>query len=355
MVGLPFIGGSAPPALRTPVVEISFGSAGAEDWAQAVVSVAVEAGLAPAVDAAEVVVAASADAPSAVVGDTGAISLGYHDEGATVVFTGEVESVRSGILGATRIVATNGGATLSRLRVNRSYEKQKAGDVVGDLAGEAGVPTATVEDGIEFAFLVVDDRRSAYGHVADLARKSGFVAYMTPEGELTFAPLVGGQAVQSFAYGTDVLALEATEAAPVVATVTSVGEGAAGSQGADAWSWLVKDPAAVTGSAGAEAPEQLVSDASLRSADAARTAAAGLAAAAALHAADGRLLAPGAPAVIVGSTIEIAEAPGDALNGSYLVRSVQHRFLRGEGFTTLAGLSKSDGAGGLLGTLGGLL
>jgi hypothetical protein len=59
--------------------------------------------------------------------------------------------------------------------------------------------------------------------------------------------------------------------------------------------------------------------------------------------------------VIVGSTIEIAEAPGDALNGSYLVRSVQHRFLRGEGFTTLAGLSRSDGAGGLLGTLGGLL
>jgi phage protein D len=354
MVGLPFIGGSAPPALRTPVVEISIGSAGAEEWAQAVVSVAVEAGLAPGVDAAEVVVAASADAPSAVVGDTGAISLGYDDEGATLVFTGEVESVRSGILGATRIVATNGGATLSRLRVNRSYEKQKAGDVVGDLAGEAGVSTATVEDGIEFAFLVVDDRRSAYGHVADLARKSGFVAYMTPEGELTFGPLVSGQAVQSFAYGTDVLALEATEAAPVVAMVTSVGEGAAGSQGSDAWSWLVKDPASVTGSAGADAPEQLVSDASLRSADAARTAAAGLVSAAALRTAGGWLLAAGAPAVTVGSTIEIADAPDDALNGSYLVRSVRHRFLRGEGFTTLAGLRRSDGAGGL-GALGGLL
>jgi len=355
MAGVPFIGGSAPRALRKPVLEVSLGSAGAKDWASAVMSATVEAGLAPGVDAAELVVTASADTPTVAVGDTGTVSLGYEDEGTTLVFTGEVESVRAGIVGATRIVATNGGAALSRLRVNRSYEQQKAGDVVGDLAGEAGVATASVEDGIDFAFLVVDDRRSAYVHVAELARKSGFVAYVTTDGELTFAPLLGGQAVQSFAYGIDVLAFETADSAPVVATVTSVGEGAAGSQGADAWSWLVKDPASVTGSAGADPPELLVADASLRSADAARTAAGGLASGAALLAAGGRLLVPGAPAVIVGSTIEVADAPDDALNGSFVVRSIRHGFSRSEGFTTLAGLSRSDGAGGLLGALGGLL
>ena len=102
---------------------------------------------------------------------------------------------------------------------------------------------------MDFPYYVVDDRRGAYAHIAALARKSGFLAYFTGEGKLTFAPYAGGQAVQTFAYATDILSLLVQDATPPVGAVTTVGEGAAGSHGSDAWSWPVKDPSSVKGAA----------------------------------------------------------------------------------------------------------
>jgi hypothetical protein len=130
----------------------------------------------------------------------------------------------------------------------------------------------------------------------------------------------------------------------------TVGEGAAGSQGQEAWSWLIKDPSSVTGSAGSGDPERLVQDASLRSGEAAQGAADGITGAAERAKLNGELLVPGSPAVVVGSAVEIVDAPQDALNGLFLVRRVGHRFSKRGGFTTLICFD-SAGDGGL----GGLL
>jgi phage protein D len=338
------------PAVRRPVLEVGFGSGSADEWGRSVVSVAVQAGLAPSADAVEVYMDGSDQAPTVAVGDTGSVSFGYEDESTELIFSGDVEGVRYSVDGATAVTATNGGAALSALRINQSYEQQKAGDIVKDLAGKAGVGTDTVEDGVEFPFYVVDDRQSAYRHIATLARKSGYLAWLTPEGKLSFAPFTAGQAVQTFAYGEDILSLQMTEVAPGVGAVTTFGEGAAGSQGQEAWSWLVKDPSSVTGSAGGGAPEREVQDPSLRSGDAAQSAAEGIANAAGLTKLTGKLLVPGAPAVAVGLAVEVVDAPRDALNGLYLVTGVRHRFSKREGFTTLVEIAKA-GEGGL----GGLL
>jgi phage protein D len=135
-----------------------------------------------------------------------------------------------------------------------------------------------------------------------------------------------------------------------------VGEGAAGSQGGDAWSWLAKDVSGLTADEGDE-PRRLRADGALRSAAAAASAARGGAFAAALEATVGTLLAPGAPAVVPGSTIAVAGAPRPALNGSFLVRRVRHRFSKRDGFTTLIAFSRppAAGGGGAAGALGGLL
>ncbi len=352
MVSSLFAAGSAPPAVRKPVIELSFGSGSAEDWKNTVETLTLEAGLGPSVDRVEARLAAVQQAPVPAIGDAGSVSLGYSDAAAETVFTGQVEAVGRSIHGATHVVASNGGALLSRLRINQSYEQQKAGDIVQDLAGRAGVSAGSVEAGVTFPFYVVDDRRTAYQHIAALARKCGFSAYFTPEGELTFAPITPGQPVQSFTYGVDILALQVYEAAPGLGQVTVVGEGAAGSQGQDAWSWLVQDPGPVTGTGGQGAPQRLVRDPSLRSQDAAQKAAEGIASASKLLDITGVLLVPGAPRVVVGGTIEIADAPVEALNGQALVRRVRHRFSKREGFTTLVAFSKTgSGAGGL----GGLL
>lgn len=350
MVSSLFPGSSSGSAVRRPVLEVGFGSGSADDWGRSVVSVAMQAGLAPSADAVEVYLDGSDQAPAVAVGDTGSVSFGYEDGSVEPSFSGQVEGVRYSVEGATSVTATNGGASLSKFRINQSYEQQKAGDIIKDLAAKAGVDTDTVEDGVELPFYVVDDRQSAYRHVAALARKSGYLAWFTPEGKLNFASFSGGQAVQTFAYGEDILSLEVIDALPVVGAVMTFGEGAAGSQGQEAWSWLVKDPSSVTGSAGDGGPERPVQDPSLRSGAAAQRAADGIANAAGLAKLTGRLLVPGAPAVAVGLAVEVVDAPQDALNGLYLVTGVRHRFSKWEGFTTLVGIART-GEGGL----GGLL
>jgi len=344
------LGGAEPAALRVPGVEVSFGSAAAEEWAAALVEVVVEAGAAPSVDSAELCLAA-AGRVSVALDDGGSVKMGYGDGGNDPVFAGTVFAIRRDLSGRTRVTTANGGAALASLRLNRSYEKRKAGEIVRDLAGEAGVATAGVEDGPKLPFYVVDDGRNAWVHVADLADRCGFLAWFDTDGKLVFGPASEGRPAQTFAYGRDVLALDAVEGKPAAGAVTTVGEGAAGTKGEDAWSWLVKDPSGVTGTAGSGTPERLHRDRALRTADAARGAAQGLAAAAAARAATARLLVPGAPKATVGATVALDGAPDGALNGTYVVRGVRHRYAKRAGFSSLLLLTRSGGGastGGLL-------
>ena len=320
MIALPAFPGSAPAAVRRPLAEVDFGG----DLSAALLSVVVDTGTAPGVDVAEIRLAGS-DAPA--VGDEGTIALGYEDGGTELVLTGAVEQVAAGAHGEVRIVVANAGAALARVRVNRSFEQQKAGDVVSDLAGEAGASTGDVRPGADLAFFVVDDRRGGWAQVAELARASGCLAYVTPDGEVTMAPPPAGPPAATFTYGVDVLELAAGPRAPIVGAVTVIGEGAAGSQGADAWSWLVKDPAAVTGSGGSGSPERLRSEPGLRSTAAVQGAALGVPAGDVA----GHVLVAGAQAVAVGSAIAIS---GAGVDGGLVVHGVRHRLSRRDGFTT---------------------
>ena len=110
------------------------------------------------------------------LGDTGSVALGFGDGGTDAVFAGTVAAIHRGLAGETRVAALNGGAALAALRLNRSYEKRSVGDIVRDLAGEAGVDTGAIEGGPTLPFYVVDDGRNGWTHIADLAAKSGFLA-----------------------------------------------------------------------------------------------------------------------------------------------------------------------------------
>lgn len=88
---------------------------------------------------------------------------------------------------------TDAGAILAALRVNQSYEQQTVGDIARDLAGRAGVPTGTIADGVSLPFVVVDDRRSVYQHLAALARSSGLLASIAPDGKLVVPPRPAGR------------------------------------------------------------------------------------------------------------------------------------------------------------------
>jgi phage protein D len=365
---LPFAASTqAVPAMRRPVFSVTLGApAGGDDggllgdvaaavgltpaaedpWARSLERLSVRAGVAPFVDDAELIVAADSQAPPVATGDSGCLSVGFEDEGAQLIFTGAVESLVRGLHGRTRVRVANGAATLAALRINQSYEQRSAGEVVQDLAQQAGLQTDAVEDGVDLPLYVVDDRRSAWDHVFALARRCGHLAFFTPGGKLSFAPPQEGDPVQTLNYGDDIIALVTSEDVAVVDSVRIVGEGAAGSEGADAGSWLVKDPASVSASGGGGTRERLRSDRSLRSSDAVSAAAQGGALLAGLRATTGQLLTAGAPHITVGSTIAIAGAPQEALNGNCIVSGVHHVYGKRTGFVTRVAFWKV-GEGGL--------
>lgn len=352
-------GGGVGDLLSSAAAAIGFGASSGEDpWLRSVASVSVEVGLAPQVDVAEIVIAADSQAPPVAIDDEGSIALGYEDEGAAVVYTGRIESIVRSTRGPTRITVANASSALAALRTEQSYEDQGAGDVVEDLAGRAGVSTGNVVAGPNLAFTVVDGGSSAWEHIARFARVSGHQARITVDNELDFAPADDGEAVQTFTYGVDVLLLERREAAASFDNVTMVGEGAAGSDGKNAWNWLVKQSSAITGSAGDGAHARAFTDGSLRSAEAARSAAQALAAAAVRAATVGTLIVPGAPRVVPASSIAIAGSNDGTFDGSYFVSRVRHVFSKRTGFRThitFAGGTGGSAAGGLLGAIGGLL
>src|SRR5439155_612113 len=104
----------------------------------------------------------------------------------------------------TRLVATNGSASLAALRVDQSYERRSAGEVVTDLAGQAGASTGAIEDGIDLPAFVADGSRSAWSLVAALAARCGFLAVVNGDGDLTFGPIDPGSPVRAFTAGRDV-------------------------------------------------------------------------------------------------------------------------------------------------------
>lgn len=376
MLGASLFGSASPAAVRKPTLTITFGAGatdglgglaalvgsalgvnlggGADPWQQHTVALSVESGLAPFVDVATITVAITPQTPVVALADVGVLALGYGDEDAKPVFTGKVAAIRrAGAVHAIRLI--NGGGDLARLRLNQGFEQQSAGAIAEEVAGLAEVATETIEAGGDYPYYLLSQGQNAYRHLADLARQNNFAAWFTTAGKLVFAPLTAGEPVATFTYGADLLAFQLNEAPSPVAGVTVVGEGAAGSQGAKAWSWLVKDPAAVTSSAGDASAARLVSAAGLRTGALVQSTATGLSNFGSLGQVSGRLLVPGAPAVTVGSTIEVVEAPDPAANGRFLVQRVRHDFARQQGFTTLIHFAKAgEGGSSLVGVVSGL-
>jgi len=378
VVNVPFLTNSAPVAVRRPTFAIAHSSGaspgsgglgglaaaagdllglGGEDfWLSHTVAIAVQTGPLPFVNRACVTFAA-AGAPDIALQDTVTISLGYTDAGPEAVFTGTVTRQVLTLDGLTHLYASDGGGRLARQRLNQSYDSQSAGDIVRDLTAQAGVETDGVETGVALPFFAVASSTPAHAQIAALARRSGYWAYFTPAGKLTFVPLAEGEPVQTFTYGADVIQLQVTEATPDLDGVQVSGEGAAGAQGQEAWNWLVTDATGVQAQAGSGDAQRWVTDGALRSQEAVRQAATAWASAAASRHITGDLWVPGAPLATVGSRVAVAGAPDEFLNGTYAVERVCHRFSKSRGFVTRLSILKTASVplGALAGLPGGLL
>src|ERR1700730_7475547 len=112
------------------------------------------------------------------VGDNTTVSLGYSDSGGVAqVMSGSVTRVQPNAT-TKRVVAHSGAALLLNSYAMNTYEGKNAGEIVKDLASQAGVDVETADDGIDFPAFVVDGQRNFYHHMKNLADLCGFDLYL---------------------------------------------------------------------------------------------------------------------------------------------------------------------------------
>jgi hypothetical protein len=302
-----------------------------------------------------------------VLGDEVDLALGDDDDEAPV-FTGTVAALRPGVAGVSMLALGTVGKVLN-LRTGGTYEGQTAGAIVRDLAGQAGVPTGTVDDGPQLPRFAVDARLSAYAHLEDLADRLGFELYADVQGSLMFHALgdaagldaagggllgaVGSVAASAglarpggerYEFGRHLLAVTGARRPAAWGTLTVGGESPMSGQGDRTSHWLTVNDADYRGSAGSGDPRRTLLDPAARTKDLADRFAAGRLAVARRGAQEVRLSVLGRPGVDLGSGAGAVGLPDDLAGGDGYVRAVRHRFGAGTGFVTDLRLALAAGS-----------
>ncbi len=219
------------------------------------------------------------------------------------VFTGAVETVTHGPA-ALLIEALEPTAALHRKFISRTFLNQTVAAIVRDLADPVSV--AAAESDLELGQYGVENRRSVWWHLRDLARLAGCDLGATAAGELLWRPRGRGD-TRALRYGADMLAFSEGEGvaadAPAIAP-----HGSASAAGTDRWHWVNPDPlgqnpdpARVRGAIVSEAAATTASDAAK-----ARSAARGKC---------GRVTVWGRPEVRPGDGIDLQNLPGGDSGG----------------------------------------
>lgn len=267
-------------------------------------------------------------------GDEASIELGY--EGSTAkVFTGTVDSVEPRAGGAV-VTGYSVASALTRLKVHQVYEKQTAGAIAKDLAQQAGVKAKDPSDGISFPMYVVDDSKSAYEHMRELAMLCGFDLYMLPDGQVSFKKYAPKKA-RPFKYGRDVLHSVVQELSTQVTSVKVFEESPSSFKGADTAHWLSKKVMGGTSGGGDQA--YIIRHPAIRDKDTAdKVAAAKLESL--LVSLKGSIKTLGNPKVGLGDTIELKEMPDERMNGEFEVIKASHAFNVEQGYISTFGWIK---------------
>lgn len=266
------------------------------------------------------------------------------------VFTGEAYA--SAVTTTGQIVrAADGLVKLARAHMEATYADVTSDFVLKDLIARAGAQLGTVAPGPSLGGYVVHRQPRALHHCGVLAALAGADLWTDGDGKVQCAPPKSGGADHRFKLGENILALDLQGEAPAADGIEVWGEGAAGSNGADAAHWLTTDLAGVAGKAavtgGAAQPDQSgthpirLNAGAVRAGDAAAKVATAWAEAVAARGVRGRIEVAGAPEVEPGDLVGVDGLPQDhaaakmlAGGKSLRVRSVRHALDRARGLRT---------------------
>jgi hypothetical protein len=263
-------------------------------------------------------------------GDPVTVALGQ-DGSPQTIFTGLVEGVKQDL----RHLTVYGQSSLAALvggRLNKLYEKQKAGEIVSDLAAQADVSTGSVENGIQFPVYALTEVETMLDHILSLARRNGYDCYADANDNLIFGPY-GPRETHSLRYGVDILDMHVEQVNQSISGVEVYGESPSSlGQGAEAYSWLTKKD--VKGMAGSQGATTLhLADPVLKNLDSTGSVAQAIFQRLAGQK-SGRVEVLGAAGILLGDAIAVDNTPNGNLDGTYKVTAVRHRLNKQNGFVT---------------------
>jgi hypothetical protein len=271
--------------------------------------------------------------------------------GGHTVFTGETYASETTATGQV-VRAADALAKLAAVRVSGAFEGVTTDTIAKDIIGQAGATAGEVAPGPDLAAYVLHPQPRALHHLSVLAALAGADVWTDGAGKVQVgAPKTGG-ADHRFKLGETILALDLRLAPPAVDGIAFSGEGAAGSDGAEAAHWLTTDLAGVSAKAAVDAQGQAqkgqagthprpAADGALRAGAAVGDAAEAWAKAAAWRWIRGRLEVTGAPEVEPGDLVTLDGLPADNAAAKLLeggrclrVRAVRHVLDRARGLRT---------------------
>lgn len=294
---------------------------------QAVTSIIVKLSLGPKIDSCSVLLVGGL-AYSIGKNDNVKVYLGYGDE-LDKVFTGIIDVVDRGYP-HVKIDCLSPALNLARLRINRVYVNQTAGQIVSDLTSTANVNRGEVMDGLSFPAYVIDDRLNAYEHIEKLARRCGFVFYTSANGDLFFRSYEEREK-HILKYGGDIVSIDVVEAIEAYDCIKVFGESPSSMIGGETYHWLTKRE--ILGEAG-RGRTLTICDFTIKDKGAAENVAQTVLdnARKSLNVV---LRVVGNAKVKVNDTVEVREAPEEKLNGVFQVVEVEHYLDKVKGFTSI--------------------
>lgn len=262
------------------------------------------------------------------------LALGVDGEDEDVL-TGELIGA-GGTPSGVRLDAVSATIALSRVRKSQTYVSQTVADIVNDLASDSDVDEVSAD--LTLSAYSVDQRRTVWAHLVELASLAGADLGCAASGGLRFVPPASGPGACSFLFGATVLDWRLANCTPPPVPKV-VPNGAASEQGSDKWHWLLHDPV------GADAAWTRVVGA-FHTRNAADALAKALEERAARAAVRGLVRLVGEAGLRPGEVIEIDELPGPVA-GPFRLLTVQHTFDARHGFYTDATVEGGGAGGGL--------
>jgi hypothetical protein len=315
----------------------------------AVMRVRARLGLGPAHDCVDIFCWPSSKLKDAAVGGQLSVALGSVGDEKNI-WTGEVTGVRL----TPDCVALEGLAAtiaLSRTYTSQSFVGVSIADMVQQVASAAGITIDGASGDTSLSSYTIDDRRSVWAHINDLARMIGADVTATGAGALKFvaptsspggaiasagasvlstvtsqlAALAGGGGAAGLRHGANVIDWRARTFRPAD-TLGVTSYGSASESGSDKWHWIKHDP-----SAAGSGPVQVAYGAQTK--DAATAFSDAIATRSKRSARRTQVVVVGDATLRPGQTTQISGLPGDA-GGDLRILAVEHLLDGDSGWVT---------------------